>query len=58
MKKYLMNRFAMSEKGAADMIRAICASTCSNLSLMIPVWLLFAFTGDYLAGTAAQRWGI
>jgi len=57
MKKYLMNRFAMSEKGAADMIRAICASTCSNLSLMIPVWLLFAFTGDYLAGTAAQRWG-
>ena len=36
MKKALMKQFAMSEKGAADMVRAICASTCSNISLMIP----------------------
>ena len=47
MKNVLMRQFAMSEKGATDMIRAICISTCSNLSLIIPVWLLFAFTGDY-----------
>jgi len=56
MKRYLMKRFALTEKGAADMIKAIAAVTVSNIALMTPVWLLFAFTGDYLAGTAAGRW--
>ena len=56
MKQYLMKRFALTEKGAADMIKAVAAVTVSNIALMTPVWLLFAFTGDYLAGTAAGRW--
>jgi len=56
MKQYLMKRFALTEKGAADMIKAVAAVTLSNIALMTPVWLLFAFTGDYLAGTAAGRW--
>ena len=56
MKRYMMKRFALTEKGAADMIKAIVAVTLSNIALMTPVWLLFAFTGDYLAGTAAGRW--
>ena len=56
MKRYLMKRFALTEKGAADMLRAIAAVTLANIALMTPVWLLFAFTGDYLAGTAAGRW--
>ena len=56
MKRYLMKRFALTEKGAADMIKAIVSVTLSNIALMTPVWLLFAFTGDYLAGTAAGRW--
>ena len=56
MKRYLMKRFALTEKGAADMLKAITAVTCSNIALMTPVWLLFAFTGDYVAGTAAGRW--
>ncbi len=56
MKRYLMKRFALTEKGAADMLKAIAAVTLSNLALMTPVWLLFAFTGDYLDGTAAGRW--
>ena len=56
MKRYMMKRFALTEKGAADMIKAITAVTLSNIALMTPVWLLFAFTGDYLAGTAAGRW--
>ena len=55
MKRYLMKRFALTEKGAADMIKAIAAVTASNIALMTPVWLLFAFTGDYLVGTAAGR---
>ncbi|MBR0216941.1 MAG: ABC transporter ATP-binding protein, partial [Clostridia bacterium] len=56
MKRYLMKRFALTEKGAADMLKAIMAVTAANIALMTPVWLLFAFTGDYLAGTAAGRW--
>lgn len=56
MKRYMMKRFALTEKGAADMLKAILATTLSNIALMTPVWLLFAFTGDYLAGTAAGRW--
>ena len=56
MKRYLMKRFALTEKGAADMLKAIMAVTAANIALMTPVWLLFAFTGDYLAGTAARRW--
>lgn len=56
MKRYMMKRFALTEKGAADMLKAIAAVTLSNIALMTPVWLLFAFTGDYLNGTAAGRW--
>ena len=57
MKKYLMRRFALSDKGASDMLKAIGAVVASNISLMIPVWLMFAFTGDYLEGVAAgRRW--
>lgn len=56
MKRYMMKRFALTEKGAADMLKAIAAVTLSNIALMTPVWLLFAFTGDYLKGTAAGRW--
>ena len=55
MKRYMMKRFALTEKGAADMLKAIAAVTLSNIALMTPVWLLFAFTGDYLNGTAAGR---
>ena len=52
----MMKRFALTEKGASDMLKAIAATTLSNIALMTPVWLLFAFTGDYLNGTAAGRW--
>jgi ATP-binding cassette subfamily B protein len=55
MKRYMMKRFSLTEKGAADMIKAIAAVTLANISLMVPVWLLYAFTGDYLARTAAGR---
>ena len=58
MKRYLMKRFALTEKGVADMLKAIIAVTAANIALMTPVWLLFAFTGDYLAGTAAGRWAV
>ena len=56
MKRYLIKRFALTDKGASDMIKAILSVTLSNIALMTPVWLLFAFTGDYLNSTAAGRW--
>ena len=56
MKRTLMKRFALTEKGASDMLKAILAVTLSDLALMFPVGLLFTFTGDYLSGTAAGRW--
>ncbi len=56
MKRTMMKRFALTEKGASDMLKAILATTLANIALMTPVWLLFAFTGDYLNGTAAGRW--
>ncbi len=56
MKQYMMKRFALTEKGAKAMLKAITAVTFSNIALMTPVWLLFAFTGDYLDGTASGRW--
>ncbi len=56
MKRTMMRRFALTEKGAADMLKAIAVTTLSNIALMTPVWLLFAFTGDYLNGSAAGRW--
>ena len=56
MKQIMMKRFALTEKGAADMLKAILAVTLSNLALMIPVGLLFTFTGEYLSCTAAGRW--
>ena len=56
MKRYLMKRFALTEKGATDMAKAILSVTLSNIALMTPVWLLFVFAGDYLDSTAAGRW--
>lgn len=48
MKRYFQKRFALSDKGAHDMLLAILAVTVSDLALMFPVGLLYGFTGDYL----------
>ena len=44
----LMRRFALTEKGARDMIIGILSVVASNLVLMFPVGLLYYFTEDYL----------
>jgi ATP-binding cassette subfamily B protein len=48
MKQKIMKRFALTEKGARDMIWSVIAATISNLALMFPVGLLYYFTKDYL----------
>ncbi|MBR1635906.1 MAG: ABC transporter ATP-binding protein [Lachnospiraceae bacterium] len=47
----LKNKFALSDQGAKDMLNAILSVAAANLALMLPVGLLYRFTGDYLAGS-------
>lgn len=54
MKTLFKRKFALSDKGAKDMMVAILAVVASNLALMFPVSLLYLFTGDYLDGTNLQ----
>ena len=44
----LQHKYALSEKGAKDMIKAFVSVTCSNLVLMFPVWMLYFLVRDYL----------
>ena len=37
----LMHKYALSEQGAADMLKAFAAVTVSDLVLMMPVSLLY-----------------
>ncbi|BBF41464.1 ABC transporter, ATP-binding protein [Lachnospiraceae bacterium KM106-2] len=61
MKEYLKRRFALSEKGAKDLIRAIIACTLTNLSFMFPVGLIYfalqGMLGKYV-GTNDQAWPV
>lgn len=51
--KYLRHRFALSEKGAKDMIAATVGCALKNIIVMVPVSLLFLFVNDILKGTLA-----
>ena len=52
----LQHKYALSEKGAKDMITAFVACTLGNLAQMLPVGVLFAFTTDLFNGkTPADR---
>lgn len=46
----LMNKYALSRRGAIDYLKAIAANTVVNLVKMLPVWLLFLLVSDYLNG--------
>lgn len=43
MKQYLMKKFALSDSGAAGLIKAVAWSFVCNVSLMLPVFLIMAF---------------
>ena len=51
----LQHKYALSEKGAKDMMKAFVSVTISNLVLMFPVWMLYFLVRDYLQGTMAGR---
>lgn len=46
----LKHRYALSDKGAKDMIRAFVAVTIANLVLMLPVGLLYVLSSYLLEG--------
>jgi hypothetical protein len=46
----LQHRYALSEKGAQDMMKAFVSVTISDLVLMFPVWMLYFLVRDYLHG--------
>ena len=50
MHEKLKHTFALSDKGAKDMIGAFFACILHNLSLMVPVVLLYNLISDLLGG--------
>lgn len=48
MMEKLRHKYALSEKGAKDMVRAFIAVTISNLVLMLPVGLLYKLSSYLL----------
>lgn len=55
LQKKLQHKYALSEKGARDMMRAFASVTVSDLILMLPVWMLYFLVKDYLEKTMAGR---
>lgn len=47
----IKHKYALSEQGARDMIKGIAAVTLSNLTLMLPVGLLYLLAEDILNGS-------
>lgn len=57
LKEKLMHKYALSQQGAADMIKAFISVTLSDLVLMIPVSLLYFLVKDYMEGNLAGKGG-
>lgn len=49
MMKYLQRRYAVSRKGAADIIKGSLCCALQNVSFMLPVCLLYFLVGDIMA---------
>ena len=46
----LMKKYALTEQGAKDFVKATISCTITNLILMIPVGLLYLLVSDLLNG--------
>ena len=54
-KEKLQHKYALSEQGANDMIKALLTATVSNIVLMYPVGLLYFLVEDYLNDNLSGR---
>ena len=57
LKEKLQHRYALSEKGAQDMIRAFVSVTISDIVLMLPVGMLYMLVKYYMADDLNGRGG-
>ena len=48
--KMLQRKFALSEKGAKDLVKGCIACAFQNISFMFPVWILYMLVSDLMAG--------
>lgn len=55
MLEYLKHTFALSDRGAKDMVKAFFACILSNLALMVPVVLLYNLISDLLEGGVPDK---
>ncbi len=55
MLNYLQHKYALSQKGAKDMVWAFVSCTLSYLVLMFPVGLLVSLVSDLMSGTGTIR---
>lgn len=53
----LQHQYALSKKGASDMMKAFAIVTLHNISLMLPVGLLYNLVGDLMHGTLSTESG-
>lgn len=53
-KEKLRHKYALSDQGAKDMIKAFVSVTCSDLALMFPVGLLYSLVKDFMGGRMAE----
>lgn len=57
LKEKLQHKYALSEHGARDMIKAFVSVTISDIVLMFPVGLLYFLVKDYMNHTMSGRGG-
>lgn len=50
-KEKLQHKYALSEQGAKDMIKAFVSATFSNIMLMLPVGMLYMLVKNYMENT-------
>ena len=50
-KEKLQHKYALSEQGAKDMIKAFISATFSNIMLMLPVGMLYMLVKNYMEDT-------
>lgn len=53
--KKLMHRYALSRRGAKDLIKGVVACTMQDISFMFPVTLLYLFVKDLLANNLKDK---
>lgn len=51
----LQHKYALSEKGAKDMVKAFVACALSNIALMMPVGLLYYLVGDLMHNNVGAK---